>query len=74
MKRPARAVAMAVALLTISVFTAHALEANGSRLSFRVEEAELDLGTVVAGKIVTATFIFHNDGAEDVHIIRAKPS
>ena len=39
-----------------------------------VEEPQLDLGTVVAGESVTATFIFHNDGPEDVNIIRAKPS
>ena len=42
--------------------------------TFRVEQAEIDVGTVVAGTTATATFIFHNDGPTDVHIIRAKPS
>lgn len=42
--------------------------------SFTVEQSSLELGKVVAGQTVTATFVFHNDGPEDVHIIRAKPS
>lgn len=42
--------------------------------SFAVEQPSLELGKVVAGETVTATFVFHNDGPEDVHIIRAKPS
>jgi hypothetical protein len=47
---------------------------DGESPSFWVESADLDLETVLAGSVVTATFIFHNDGPEDVHIIRAKPS
>lgn len=42
--------------------------------SFRVEKADLDLGTVVAGEDAVATYTFHNDTDEDVKIIRAKPS
>jgi hypothetical protein len=52
----------------------HVAVAEDDGPSFRVEQAALDLGTVVAGEAVKATFVFHNDGPEDVHIIRAKPS
>ncbi|MEJ2582516.1 MAG: hypothetical protein P8127_12915 [Acidobacteriota bacterium] len=50
-----------------------AADGNGNP-SFRVESRELDLGTIVAGTVAEAVFVFHNDGPEDVHIIRAKPS
>jgi hypothetical protein len=69
-----RAVAPAAALVCALMAVTHAAAAEDGGPSFRVEEAELDLGTVVAGQSVTATFIFHNDGPEDVNIIRAKPS
>jgi hypothetical protein len=69
-----RAVAPAAAFLWIVMATTRpALTAPGGA-SFRVESASLDLGTVVAGETVEATFVFHNDGSEDVHIIRARPS
>ncbi len=42
--------------------------------SFRVEEANLKLGKIVAGHDAVGTFIFHNDTDKDVKIIRAKPS
>jgi len=74
MKRLGHAATLAAAFLATSVGVALASEDGESPHAFRVEEAELDLGTVIAGKDATATFIFHNDGHEDVHIIRAKPS
>jgi len=42
--------------------------------SFRVENADLDLGRVTAGAIATATFVFRNDGPTDIHILKAAPS
>ena len=48
--------------------------AEDEKASFWVEKTHLDLGTVVAGETANATFVFHNDGADDVHIIRATPS
>jgi hypothetical protein len=42
--------------------------------AFRVEQDTIDLGDVVAGSEVVAVFRFHNTGASDVHIVRAKPS
>ena len=71
MTRHFRAVALAAALVFV---VTHIAAAQDPQPSFRVEEAELDLGTIVAGTIATATFVFHNDGPDDVHIIRAKPS
>ncbi len=68
------AVAPTAALVSISLFIAFFASAEDSQPSFRVEERELDLGTIVAGTIATATFVFYNDGPDDVHIIRAKPS
>ncbi len=41
---------------------------------FRVENANLQLGTVVAGQDAVATYVFHNDTEHDIKIIRAKPS
>ena len=71
MKRHFCAVALAAALVFVSIFVTHFATAEESEPLFRVEEAELDLGTIVAGTIATATFVFHNDGPDDVHIIRA---
>jgi len=74
MTRHFRAVALAAALVFAGLVVTHIAAAQDPQPSFRVEEAELDLGTIVAGTIATATFVFHNDGPDDVHIIRAKPS
>jgi hypothetical protein len=65
---------MTAVLLTISAAATPAPGGVDAEPSFRVEAAELDLGTVVAGAVATAIFVFHNDGPEDVRIIRAKPS
>ena len=74
MTRRSRAVALAAALVFASFVATDFAAAQDPQPSFRVEEANLDIGTIVAGTIATATFVFHNDGPEDVHIIRAKPS
>ena len=74
MTRHFRAVALAAALVFAGFVVTHIAAAQDPQPSFRVEEAELDLGTIVSGTIATATFVFHNDGPDDVHIIRAKPS
>ena len=64
-----------VAAIIGYVFFAPLSAADGvEKPSFRVESRELDLGTIVAGTVAEAVFVFHNDGPEDVHIIRAKPS
>jgi hypothetical protein len=39
-----------------------------------VDEARIELGEIVAGQDAVATFTFRNHGAEDIRIIRAKPS
>ena len=41
---------------------------------FWVEEADLDLGSVPAGSDAVGTYVFHNDTAKEVKIIKAKPS
>ena len=74
MTRYFRAVALAAVLFFAFLATAQTTEAQDTRPPFRVEQAELDLGTIVAGSTATATFVFRNDGPKDVHIIRAKPS
>jgi hypothetical protein len=67
------AVAFAAGILASSLVLASGPEGE-DLTTFRVEEADLDLGTVIAGNVATATFVFRNDGPDDVHIIRAKPS
>jgi hypothetical protein len=42
--------------------------------TFSVEQPRLDLGEVRGGAEVVATFVFHNNGAQDVRIIKAKPT
>ena len=74
MTRHSRAVALAAALLLAGLLVADIVAAESPRSAFRVEEANLDIGTIVAGTVATAIFVFHNDGPEDGHIIRAKPS
>ena len=68
------AVALTAALAFSGFVVDHVAAIEAAEPSFRVEEAKLDLGTIVAGGVATATFVFHNDGPDDVHIIRAKPS
>jgi hypothetical protein len=74
MTRHSRAVALAAALVITGFVLTQSSAAEDAQHWFRVEDSELDLGTIVAGTIASATFVFHNDGPDDVHIIRAKPS
>jgi len=64
-----------VVVLILALLVAPALgsEEAGTAV-LRVAETSLQLEPVVAGQTVLATFVFHNDGPEDIHIIRAKPS
>lgn len=41
---------------------------------FRVVKPDLDLGRMISGSTVTATFEFVNDTDRDVRILRAAPS
>jgi len=63
---------LALALLLLASVTGGGAEPAAA--SFRVEQADLDLGRVRAGEIASATFVFRNDGPSDVHILRAAPS
>jgi len=62
------------ALIILGLFSANLWGQETAALSFHVEEPNVELGKVIAGETLVATFVFHNDGPEDVHIIRAKPS
>jgi len=74
MTRHIHIVAQAAALVCSTFVITDIATAQDPEPTFRVEEAELDLGTIIGGTVATATFVFHNDGPDDVHIIRAKPS
>jgi hypothetical protein len=69
-----RVSAATVALLLCGILASSPLWSQENPTSFRVEEKTVDLGRVIAGRTISATFVFHNDGPTDVHIIRAKPS
>jgi hypothetical protein len=70
-----RSLAAALSLVAIAVILpAQVGDEEGANPTLRVEEPNLDLGRVVAGKVVTGTFIFHNESEKDVKIVRAKPS
>jgi hypothetical protein len=50
------------------------VEAQTGGPTFTVENPRIDIGEVKAGSDAVGTFIFHNEGTEDVKIIKAKPS
>lgn len=66
----------AAALFLVAIIAGTPLHAgdDGSDSTFRVVEADLNIGRVVAGATATGTFTFQNDGEVDVKILRAKPS
>jgi hypothetical protein len=47
---------------------------EGGKPSFWVENDSIEIGKVIAGRTASATFVFRNDGENDVHIVRATPS
>lgn len=51
----------------------HRPDATKQPAALRVEET-LDVGEVMAGQDMIATFIFHNDGPRDIKILKAAPS
>lgn len=63
------------ALVLAAVLTVGGLaEAQSGPPTFSVEKARIDLGKIKAGTVAEATFVFHNNGPDDVKIIKAKPS
>ena len=69
-----RRAVVASALIIAALFSANLSGQEPAELSFGVKESALELGKVMAGQTLTAIFVFHNRGPDDVHIIRAKPS
>ena len=68
-------VVLVLLLLTATMTAGVAgVDAQSAEPTFRVENPRLDLGEIKAGSEVVATFVFHNDGPDDVKILRAKPS
>jgi len=62
------------ALAVSMIFPGDGIEAQTSGPKFTVENPKIDIGEVKAGSDAVATFVFHNEGTEDVKIIKAKPS
>jgi len=69
-----RAFVVATTVLSLAIIAPPTSAQLDSQAPFRVEETDLNLDKVIAGRTVTATWVFRNDGPTDVHIIRAKPS
>jgi hypothetical protein len=63
-----------VPMILAAALWAPAQETTTPAAGLTVETAQLDLGEIVAGQAAVGTFTFHNDGPEDIRIIRAKPS
>jgi hypothetical protein len=55
-------------------FAAIGLGAQTGGPTFKAESMRIDLGEIKSGTVAEATFVFHNEGTEDVRILRAKPS
>ena len=72
MKRSVATIILTIALL--AVVAAPWADAQTGPVTFAVEESRIDLGEIKAGTEAVATFTFRNTGAEDVRIIKAKPS
>jgi hypothetical protein len=71
MNRRGLVILVVVAALT---WAATCVEAQDGSVAFTVEEPRIDLGEIRSGTDAVATFTFHNDGDQDVRILRAKPS
>ena len=69
-----RTVLFLVLLTATMIMTVDRVDAQATGPIFSVENARMDVGEIKAGSEVVATFVFHNTGATDVKIIRAKPS
>ncbi len=64
----------AAAVFLATAVASPAFAQEDQRPSFWVENDSIDLGKVVAGRTVSATFVFHNDGDAEIQIISAAPS
>lgn len=71
MKREAMIITAVLAVVFAVVTCAGAQSAEPA---LTVEESRIDLGEIKAGTDAIATYVFHNSGATDVRIIKAKPS
>jgi hypothetical protein len=65
-------------LLTLILLSASALPGRAQESQptpgLRVESEQLHVGEVAAGSSVEGVFVFHNDGDQPIHILRAKPT
>ena len=69
-----RGIAVAMLLFAVGLGAQAQVGWSATDSPFRVEEPNLDIGRVIAGKTAVGTFVFHNDSEKDVRILRAKPS
>ena len=74
MRKRVHAIAAATALVAASMLNPAARAQETEKASVWVETSHMDMGRVIAGSTASATFVFHNDGKADVHILRATPS
>ena len=61
----------------VMIFAATAVTVAGDegvKPSLWVEKDSIDIGSVIAGRTASATYIFHNDGPTEVKILRATPT
>jgi hypothetical protein len=68
------AVVAAAALTAAALLMPAAFAADDMKASLWVENTHLNMGRVVAGSTATATYVFHNEGDAEVHIVRATPT
>jgi hypothetical protein len=67
-------VGLAVAAGSMGATAGDEQTARSEKSVIRVESIRLDLGTIKAGDEGVGTFVLHNDGAQAVKVLRAKPS
>ena len=65
---------MAVVVFMVTAVATPTSALEDAQPSFWVENDSIEIGKIVAGRKASATFVFHNDGETDVHIVHATPS
>ena len=74
MKARVFSITAAATLIAAAVVTPAAFAADETKASLWVDNTHLNMGRVVAGTTATASYVFHNDGDADIHIVRATPT
>jgi len=69
-----RPFALALGLTAATISASFVAAQDAEQPNLRIENENIDVGRVIAGRTATVTYVFHNDGPTDITILRASPS